>query len=296
MAEYNIMKAVEYDKLPAKLKKFYPNIEAMVDDGFWTQKKYDGCMGVATINKSGLSTMHSRTGEDYSVSCNNILQELWWKAHERYHGDWHSFVVIGEVWMPPEQALFPEISGRFRRKSVVDPELQFMAHDLLPVLMNTSESYRYRFADLCSLLPPHTEDRCHVVYTDQTERNPFQRALEWQGAGGYDGAIIRDPDAGYIVGNVKNAEIVKVKPTLSLDLKVVELTEAVGEKTGRPVYTIGVIYNGVVSEVGSGMPHVLPVDLVLGSIVEVECLGITADGRLREPRFKGVRFDKLKAD
>lgn len=28
----------------------------------------------------------------------------------------------------------------------------------------------------------------------------------------------------------------------------------------------------------------------------VESLGLTADGKLREPRFKGVRFDKHEPD
>jgi DNA ligase-1 len=33
-----------------------------------------------------------------------------------------------------------------------------------------------------------------------------------------------------------------------------------------------------------------------GKIVEVECMGITPDGRLREPRFKGIRYDKAGTD
>ena len=35
---------------------------------------------------------------------------------------------------------------------------------------------------------------------------------------------------------------------------------------------------------------------IIGKIVEVECIGITEDGSLREPRIKGVRHDKLQPD
>ena len=37
-------------------------------------------------------------------------------------------------------------------------------------------------------------------------------------------------------------------------------------------------------------------DSIIGKIVEVECLGVTEDGSLREPRIKGVRHDKIKPD
>lgn len=35
---------------------------------------------------------------------------------------------------------------------------------------------------------------------------------------------------------------------------------------------------------------------MIGLIVEIEGMGFTADGLIREPRFNGVRHDKLEAD
>jgi DNA ligase-1 len=296
VADYLILKAVEHAKLPVKFRKKYPSIDALAQAGWWTQKKYDGCMGIAHMRFNGGSTMQSRTGEDYTTSCGSILEELREAADEQ-SGSWDDFVVIGEVWQPIEEAAFPTISGKFRRRALA-PDLKFIANDLLPPGLVTSEAYRLRFADLCTLLPlmPLDEAVCHVAFTDQTETDPWAKALQWQGLGGFDGAILRDPDAGYSVGTVKAGEIVKVKPTLSLDLECVAWMSEPGDKTGRPVYTIEVVYNGVYTRVGSGVPHRFADVPTIGQIVEIECLGLTADGKLREPRFKGVRFDKVKPD
>lgn len=295
MSDYLIMKAVEFDKLPVKYKKLNPGgVQQLVDEGFWTQKKYDGCMGIAFMRRSpGNTVMVSRTGKDYTTSCQGILDEIREAADET--GSWDDFAVIGEVWRPIEEAAFPAISGEFRRRQRSD-KLRFIANDLLPLGLNTSRAYRLRFQDLCAMFPPMDLAACrvHVAETWHTPVDVKARALAWQGMGGFDGAIARDPDAGYTVGEVKAGEIVKVKPTLSLDLMIVRTDVAPGAKTGRPVYTVVVQYNGVTSFVGSGVPHVLSWEA--GDIVEIECLGITADGKLREPRWKGLRFDKLKAD
>lgn len=308
MSDYLILKAVEHDKLPVKFKKQYPNVQALADAGWWTQRKYDGCMGIAHMRFDGGSTMQSRTGEDYTPSCLGILEEIREAADEQT-GSWDDFVVIGEVWQPIEEAAFPAISGTFRRQKPSDNKLRFIANDMLPPGLVTSREYRLRFADLCELFPPMdiSEAKVHVAKTYQNEDEPEARALEWQGKGGYDGAILRDPDSGYTIGTVKAGEIVKVKPTLSLDLLVTSVGVEAGSKTGRPVYTVEVTHNGVKTWVGSGMPHDdSPLQWVPwfengvlkrpAAIVEIECLGITAEGKLREPRFKGIRFDKLKAD
>ena len=68
-----------------------------------------------------------------------------------------------------------------------------------------------------------------------------------------------------------------------------------GEKTGRLVAVLVVSYRGIRCKVGSGVPHDLT-GINIGSIVEVEALGVTEKGLLREPRFQGMRTDKPKPD
>lgn len=300
MPDYIVMKAVEFDKLPSKFKKQHGNVQALVDSGYYVQAKYDGCMGVAEVwpEDLGRSRMLSRTGEDYTKSCGHILDALE-RALNNSPRCGTPVVVIGEVWQPIEEAAFPEISGKFRRQSP-SPELKFVVNDILPLGMNTPTPYKDRFRDLQASFEDDPDDiiriACTVVPPQALTSDVTGYAIELQGRGGYDGAIVRNPDAGYTVGTVKNGEIIKVKPTLSLDLKVTGRMCEPGEKTGRDVWTVGVVYQGVVTKVGSGVPHDGKEVPVSGMIAEIECLGITADGKLREPRFKGMRFDKLEPD
>lgn len=293
MADILIMKAVEHAALPAKFRKQYPHLEALKAAGYWLQRKYDGCFGKATIRADGKHTMESRTGEDYTVSCQHLLDEL---AEAGEAGLGTDFVVLGEVWHPTWP--FPTISGKFR-KGAPCPELHFVANDLVPVWLGTEAPYYERFIELNKLLPPMDGAKTYVAETHKAhcwEDTALDHAIRWKAAGGFDGAILRNPLAGYTVGLVKAGEIVKVKPVLSLDLFVERVGVAIGEKTGRSVYTLDVIYRGVLTTVGSGVPHNRDALPAVGAIIEVECMGLTDDGKLREPRFKGIRHDKEQPD
>jgi DNA ligase-1 len=69
-----------------------------------------------------------------------------------------------------------------------------------------------------------------------------------------------------------------------------------GEKTGRDVLTLTVAYRGVETEVGSGIPHDLHWTDAFAKIVEIECMAVNPNNTLREPRFKGLRWDKERPD
>jgi ATP-dependent DNA ligase len=298
MSDIKIMKAVEYDKLPAKYKKATP-FESITDETHWLQPKYDGCFGMAVIHDDPAdSRMLSRTGEDYSASCGHILDELRSRVIGSGMNMVFPFVVLGEVWHPEWD--FPKISGCFRRQSP-SPELHFVACDLLPEGLTTPVPYSYRLSALMELVPIHAY--CpgdYRTYTTEnwtawgTDAQTLARRLKENGQ--YDGAILRDPTKGYTIGLVKQGEVIKVKPLMSLDLRVWSRGWELGEKTGRKVWTIEVDYKGVKTSVGSGVPHNEEDVPLNNQIVEIECMGITEDGKLREPRFKGIRHDKESAD
>lgn len=295
MAE-RILKAVEFDKTSAKFRKKYADEQALYDAGWYMQPKFDGCYGMAILAEDK-ATMLSRTGEDYSVSCANILADLQALLPIAEFGE---VVVIGEVWDPEDE--FKNISGRFRRQSVTDPKLIFMAHDLLPIGLAIDTPYRMRYAALRLAFNRHgtLHEDCPTTKVRRVRNvNPksvADYAAYLKAKGGYDGAMLKDPEAPYTIGLAKDGQLVKVKPSLSLDLRVDAVHEAVGEKTGRPVFTISVTYRGKTSMVGSGMPHSREALPQPGQIVEVEAMGLTPEGLLREPRFKGIRFDKEQPD
>ena len=125
----------------------------------------------------------------------------------------------------------------------------------------------------------------------------FANAMVRQG--GYDGAIIRRKDAPWTTGASKNGEAIKVKPVQSLDLRAVDWF--VGK--GKHLHTSGgieVTYQGVVSRVGTGFSDYerlyIRLNGVKGRIAEIEFMELTSDGKLREPRFKGWRYDKTEPD
>lgn len=294
MAE-TYMKAVEWDKLSAAFKKTHSQRLA-ASYGMWLQRKYDGCYGKAYIEKDRSACyMHSRTGEDYSASCAHILDEL----HILAADDESPVVLLGEVWAAGVK--FPDISGMFRRQGR-GPQmaLSFVIHDILDPDMATHVSYTARFDDLGEFVlegPPQPHIMIAETYRQgEWDGDPLEWAVKWKAEGGYDGAILRDPLAPYTPGLVKNGEVVKVKPVMSLDIEVVGVYHETGEKTGRMVHTIEVMYLGAVSKVGSGVPHAL-VDLpTVTDIVQIDCMGLTEDGKLREPRFICIRHDKTVPD
>jgi ATP-dependent DNA ligase len=288
MPDIRIMKAVEYKKLPAKFKKQHPNVLAMRAAGWAIQPKYDGCYAEFHILDDRTVRALTRTGETIR-SCDHIAQYLLTVSEE-------PCVWVGELWDMDREALFPKISGDVRRHSA-SPNLTLMVFDLLPPGMETARPYRTRYHEYHRLLPSTKIPRVvEAVHCMQDSRSPEDIAISLKDTGKFDGAIMRCMNSPYTVGLVKNGEVVKVKPVLSLDLIVTDFYTEQGEKTGRDVYSIEVVCDGVRSKVGSGIPHSRTECPQIGDIVEIECMGMTADGKLREPRFKGIRFDKEQPD
>jgi ATP-dependent DNA ligase len=298
-AKYNILKALEYGKLSAATKKRFANEQAFADAGWWTQRKYDGVFAKFEMlgSSHGLSGLETRTGEPIE-SCDHIREQLETYLPRSYRKD--GVVLLGELWH--ESNPFPKTSGDVRRHKP-SPHLKFVLNDMTSPFMFSTLPYRERYQAIRDLFPM---DECPSVLVAETR---FTRCSDvWQyardltaykltpGGGWYDGAILRDPDACYTVGDAKAGQIIKVKPKLTLDLRVARIKLDKGEKTGRVVYTIEVEYRGKLTTVGAGMPHLAAEVPPQGSIVEIECLGLTADGALREPVYKGIRFDKLEPD
>lgn len=292
MADVRILKAVEFSKLSAKFKKQYANEQALFAAGWWLQPKFDGCYAEFHIDNRGVPTARANTRTDEPIrSCQHIIDEL-----VAITPKGSQCVYVGELWTHAADMRFPQISGEVRRHSP-STDLQFMAFDLLPPGLETTEPYKLRYTRLAELLDIWNSQIIYLAPTiNRNVLDPVVAAAKLKATGKYDGAILRDPNAGYKIGLVKNGEIVKVKPVISLDLLVTDVFTEPGAKTGRPVYSIEVVYRGVKSKVGSGVPHSRDDVPNIGQIAEVECMDITADGKLREPRFKGIRFDKESPD
>lgn len=304
---YIVHKAVEFEKITkgarTALSKRLGILVGGVDDlseHFIAQRKYDGVNGVAVLLGNG-DQMLSRTGE-VARSCDHILKYLHGKIGKDY-------VVLGEVWH--RKAKQSDISGEFRRHKP-GPELTFAAFDMLTVAEfkagKSERPFRERYLKLHTKLEGNERDPAFVAATYNPgtygPASAFAGVLGASGAKGqghYDGLILRDPDGFWTVGSGTTGEIVKVKPRASYDVRVLGVNEGLGKNAG----TCGsltcqgpekqfTVRGCVTDEVAAGW-FADPASIV-GKIIEVECLGITEDGSLREPVMKCVRDDKLDAD
>lgn len=307
MAEYIIHKAVDFSAVKVGVRKSL-GIES-VDDlatTHYLQRKYDGCNAIVKVTPSGFD-IRSRTNEVVR-SCNHIgvnVKALLSKRLER--GE--SFAVLGEVWRA--DTAFADISGMYRRHNA-EPSLQFVVFDMLTLdEFEKGESARC-FEDRYNALFPyfrgfHPLDpvRLCETYNPGSYGEPTVLATHLVKSGGYDGAILRSPYGLWKAGSGTDGEIIKVKAAESYDLRVVDIEEGKGKYKG----TLGALVckgpKGLVKV--SGMCDAQrdawwsteqdgAGERIVGAIVEVQCLGFTNLGSLREPRFKGVRFDKEAAD
>lgn len=287
--DYAFPKAVDWNDLSDKRK-------AQIDltsPAWGVFPKLDGCaMVIRQID--GKITAETASGKPV-LSMDHIL-----KVFERLNisGD---YVVCGEVWHPDMS--FQDISGAFRRHST-QYKLQFWVWDVRHCSSTSGWQTRMHLLAMELLHKPPGVVLCRIPRTFKSIEDVQAHALELRAFGNYDGAILRDLTAPWFTGRSKG-EVIKIKPLVSMDLEVVGVDAAFGEKTGRVTASLVCRISkssGLTQKVSTGMTHAQQLDAAanphnwIGKIVEVEGMGYTADGLIREPRFKGVREDKLEAD
>lgn len=302
MADDIIQKAAAWDKQSSKLRKKYARVEELTNEGGYVwQPKYDGVHAVI-----GTSSRRAATREgNFLPSIQHVVEYL---ANAVGPG----WVFQGEVWVPDTP--FKDISGAARRQ-YSRPHLEVVLYDVHPadrfVEGRNSDTYKERRGDLVRLLAAVSEyPRIKLGDSFPADAPPIGGwqvlAQEYVQRGGYDGLILRDTRAAWKVGTARNGELIKIKPSVTLDLRCNGVIQGEGKHTGK-LGAISVSFNGVNSCVGTGFndeergafwegattglgPR------IIGQIVEVECMCVNANGTLREPRFKAVRWDKKKAD
>ena len=110
--------------------------------------------------------------------------------------------------------------------------------------------------------------------------------LERATAAGFEGLVLKDPDAAYSEGQRAWA---KVKPESTEDLRVVDVLANGSLVVSR---------KGVSVTVGIGLPRAVraAAAAMLGRLVEVRFQQVTAAGSLRHPVFVRVRDDKAEVN
>ena len=269
----------------AAFKKQHPTLDDLPSEDYVMMAKYDGCLAI--ITPDGVVT---RTGEAISSipQCREDAAKLL-----------PDHVIFGEVYK--FDTPFKDISGKFRRHAR-QPDLFVVAFDAVPFdawkAGKCDKPYIERYAALKDAwLRTPTASLIVAPALDLGAPQGFANIMVRQG--GYDGAILRRKDAPWTTGASKNGEAIKVKPVQSLDLLAVDWFYGKGKHAGR-AGGIVVEYNGVTTQVGTGFSdaerETIASQGTRNQIAEVEFMELTADGKLREPRFKGWRYDKSEPD
>ena len=282
--EYNLAPKALAEQCAA-FKRAHPTLDDLPFDDYVMMPKYDGCLAI--ITPDGVIT---RTGEPIRSipQCSQAVAEVL-PGH----------AVFGEVYK--FDTPFKDISGSFRRHKP-QPDLLVVVFDAVPfkdwLTAKCDKPYIERYAALKEAVL-HTPTPSLIVAPALDLEAPQGFANALVSTGGYDGAIIRRKSAGWSTGASKNGEALKVKPVKSLDLRATGWFAGRGKHDGR-AGGIFVEYRGVKTQVGTGFTDNEREDIATGchdgAIAEVEFMELTADGKLREPRFKGWRYDKAEPD
>lgn len=302
MAGELIQKAAEWDKQSSKLLKKYRRVEDLTNEGGYVwQPKYDGIHAI-------INTTERRAITREGTPLPSIQHVVDYLSNAVGTG----LVFQGEVWLP--NTPFKDISGAARRQSL-QPQLSVVLYDMHPASCfyqgHTPQSYASRRGGLLLELAK-VSGYGHIrvgdsFSADEAPIGGWQAVAHWYvRRGGYDGLILRDTRSPWVAGTARNGELIKIKPSVTLDLRCNGVIQGEGKHAGK-LGAISVSFNGVNSCVGTGFSDSERSEFwegattglgprIIGQIVEVEAMCVNTNGTLREPRFKAVRWDKSKAD
>jgi len=282
------------------------NHEKKVSGKKQIEVKLDGVRVLCILYKDKRPEVFSRNGKQFH-NFEHIVDQL---AHVvKTYGITEDTVLDGEVMSSSFQDLMKQVH---RKTNVQSDDAIFHVFDILSLedflAGGTSVPQHQRSAEIDDWVERHAPELPHVatlawetVDLDTDEGQTRFKEINKQAIdGGYEGIMIKDPDAGY---ECKRSHAwLKLKPFIEVTLEVVDVEEGTGRNEGR----LGAfICEGVDDErsirvnCGSGFTDSDRDNFwdnrteILGRQVEVRADAITKnqDGSysLRFPRFKGFR-------
>lgn len=292
-----VHKAIEPEKLTVKGKKAFQELFHERRNDAIVLPKYDGVY--AQITHDGV---WSRTGEVIRALRPELVQSARFEYDILNPGD----ALIGELWMGETEHRV--INGAARRHAVTDT-LEFVVHDLVyadtPLARWDDRFDVVETINLSRPIPGVTiADTAPLGRRSLDDLLRTAKTLVKGSSSAYDGLILRDGAYPFTDGAGRDGGLYKIKPRASGDFRVLSVVEGKGRLAGTTGALLLDLGGGVTSEVGTGLDDAGRAEFWSWAkagypgvrIVEVEYLGVTAQGKLREPAFKSVRWDKTTAD
>ena len=283
------------------------NHESKVSGQKLIEVKLDGVRVITIVRADGRVDMFSRNGKEL-VNFPHIVEQISNVVKAKSTSKDMDLVLDGEIMSSSFQDLMKQVH---RKDNVQANDAVLNLFDVLPLedfekgIYNKPQSVRSTMVQFWveqnhALLPNVTCLANELVDLDTAEGQLRYKEINAQAvAGGYEGIMIKDPEAGYECK--RSVAWLKLKPFIEVSLEVVDVEEG----TGRNVSRLGAIVCQGVDDgktirvnVGSGFSdsdrdsYWSSRDSLLGQIVEVRADAVTQNQdstySLRFPRF--LRF------
>lgn len=292
---YDIL-IIDENKLVQKVKPFQEN---KIKFPCIVQQKYDGVYCIAFFDNQGIVGIYSATGKKY-LSLEHLKPQL--ELCRDITGDNISFIIFEAYSSVTSQ---PIISGWCRDESGQHPEIMAYIHDALTMneyMGRDKTPYSERIA---RLIKGDIETHCKSLFLPLTiianEQSDILDMAETIWVYGGEGVVIKNPNAPYSRGK-RNWDLMKLKQSVSYDLLVVDVMEGRGKYKGMLGKLILRWKNNKIIAVGTGLTDSQREEWwkdknkIIGQIVQIDAMKESTEGVLREPVFKGIRYDKCEPD
>jgi DNA ligase-1 len=284
------------------------NHEAKVTGEKLIEVKLDGVRVIAIVYPTGLVSLFSRNGKSLA---NFPLVEQQLAKHAVFFAE--PVVLDGEIM----SASFQDLMKQIHRKSDVEStDAVLNLFDIITLREFQAGRGEHRQIDRSySLLAWYSQFADHmpnitvvgqelVDLSSEEGQTRFKQINSDAVAGGYEGLLIKDPNAVYECK--RSVAWLKKKPIISVDLKVIAVEEGTGKNAGvlGALVCEGNDYGKAIKvNVGSGLTDVQRKEMwnnqkdVIGQTVEIlaDAITISQDSNiysLRFPRFCRFRDDK----
>jgi DNA ligase-1 len=284
------------------------NHESKVSGKKLIEVKLDGVRVITIVRSDGRVDMFSRNGKELA-NFPHIAEQISNVIKQKGSSKSMDVVLDGEIMSSSFQDLMKQVH---RKSDVKANDAILNLFDVIPLAdfekgiydkdqTTRSSMVKFWVEQNQALLPNVTCLANELVDLDTAEGQLRFKEINAQAiTGGYEGIMIKDPDAGYECK--RSVAWLKLKPFIEVSLEVKDVEEGTGKNVGRlgALVCEGVDDGKSISvNVGSGFTDDNRIEfwssrtLLPGNIVEVRADAVTQnqDGTysLRFPRFKGFR-------
>jgi len=284
------------------------NHESKVSGKKLIEVKLDGVRVITIVRSDGRVDMFSRNGKELA-NFPHIVEQISNVVKAKSTSKDMDLVLDGEIMSSSFQDLMTQVH---RKSDVKANDAILNLFDVLPLedfekgIYNKTQRVRSTMVSFWvdqnkEQLPNVTALTNEEVDLDTTEGQARYKEINAKAvAGGYEGIMIKDPEAGYECK--RSVAWLKLKPFIEVSLSIVEVEEGTGKNVGRlGAFVCEGEDDGklIRVNVGSGFSDDNRItywagrDNLIGNIVEVRADAVTQnqDGSysLRFPRFKGFR-------